>query len=143
MAKDFKFQYSLKYAILNSTEDYSLETILAKKSNFNIKICNNLGLWFSKLKLAQDIFGYFRIYRKTIPPANKFVIQARGSKQLNISQKHKNMAQNLFPNECKGIIQFGCQGKNKNLVSRKQSLRVTQNIYSPNQFYLTFRHDNF
>ena len=37
---------------------------------------------------------------------NKFPIQAKGSKQQNMEQKQKNMAQNLFPNECKAIIQL-------------------------------------
>ena len=31
-----------------------------------------------------------------------------------------------------------CSGKNKNLGSRKQSLRVMQSIQLPNKFYLTF-----
>ena len=32
--------------------------------------------------------------------------------------------------------------KNKNLGSQKLSLRVMQNMYSPNRFYITFPHDN-
>ena len=34
----------------------------------------------------------------------------------------------------------GSVGKNKNLGSQKLSLRVMQNMYSPNRFYITFRH---
>ena len=40
---------------LSVTEDYSFEIILAYKSNFNIKICKNLGLRFLKLKLAYHL----------------------------------------------------------------------------------------
>ena len=46
---------------------------------------------------------YFRIHRKTVLPANKFAIQARGSKHQNMAKKQKNMPQTLFPNECKAI----------------------------------------
>ena len=37
---------------------------------------------------------------------SKFAIQARGSKRQNVAQKQKNMAQNLFSNECKALIYF-------------------------------------
>ena len=41
---------------------------------------------------------------KTTLPANKFTIQARGSKLQNIAWKQKNTAYNLFPKESKAII---------------------------------------
>ena len=50
------------------------------------------------------------------------------------------MASSLFPNECKA---YGLKCKNKSLGPRKLSLRVMQNIYSPNRLYLTFPHDNY
>ena len=53
------------------------------------------------LARMNDIFEF--IEKRT--SANKFAIQARGSKRQNMSQKQKNMAQNLFPNECKAVIQ--------------------------------------
>ena len=48
----FKYRFNMHNTELNLIEDYSLETILAKKLNFNIKIGKNMWLRFSKLKLA-------------------------------------------------------------------------------------------
>ena len=61
---------------------------------------------------------YFRICQKTKRLANKFAVPARGFKRQG-----KNN---------------GRLGRNKNLGSRKPSLRVKQNIYSPNRLYITF-----
>ena len=44
---------------------------------------------FLPFTLSPYFIRYFPIYQKTIIPANKFVIQLRGFKQLKISQKHK------------------------------------------------------
>ena len=59
-----------------------------------------------------------------------------------MAQKQNNMAQNLFPNECKATIQLAeVKGKNESLGRRRESLRVMQNTYSPIRFYLTFPSD--
>ena len=71
-----------------------------------IEILKNLGLRFSLLKLAYYLSSrvIFLNLLKTTLPANKFTIQARGSKLQNMAWKQKNTAYNLFPKESKAII---------------------------------------
>ena len=65
---------------------------------------------------------YFRIYQKAILFMIKFAVQA-----IRFKRQGKNN---------------GSVVKNKNLGSQKLSLRVMQNMYSPNRFYITFPHDD-
>ena len=64
---------------LNLIEDYSLETILAKKLNFNIKICKKYVIEIFKVKTGLLPENILEFIEKPLP-ANKSVIQARGSK---------------------------------------------------------------
>ena len=53
---------------------------------------------------------------------SKFAIQARGSKQQNMAQNQKNIAQNPFPNECEAIIYLvGIKVKIKTQVPENSS----------------------
>ena len=96
MVKDFSMviflNKGLKYTTLSLAEGYSLETILTKKCNCNIKICKmskpeNICEWdFKNLNWLTTWAHewYFRIYQKPVLPANKFAIQVRRSKQQNL-----------------------------------------------------------
>ena len=62
---------------------------------------------------------------------NKFAVQARASKQQNMTWKQKNMAQNLFPNECNAIIQFvdfkGALSGQRQFLANGSPLKRTKN----------------
>ena len=112
----------------NST---SLSLFWPKSSNLISKSSKYWNLEI--LKFVTDIFkvkiGFslstwivFSNLSKTILLVNKFAVQAIGCK----GQGKNN----------------GSVCKNNNLGSRKLSLRVMQNMYSPNRFYVTFPHDD-
>ena len=75
-----------------------------------------------KIGFSLSTWIVFSNLSKTILLVNKFAVQAIGCK---VQGKNN-----------------GSVGKNNNLGSRKLSLRVMQNMYSPNRFYITFPHDN-
>ena len=91
-------------------------------------------------ELKSDIF---EIYRKSILPVNKPAIQVRGPTDKRWHRNRKSRHIIIFPNACKAIIYLWTLRPKKHVGSRKHSLRVTQNIYLPNRFYLTFPNDNF
>ena len=85
-------------------------------------------------ELKSDIF---EIYRKSILPVNKPAIQVRGPTDKRWHRNRKSRHIIIFPNTCKAIIYLWTLRPKKHVGSRKHSLRVTQNIYLPNRFYLT------
>ena len=53
------------------------------------------------------------------------------------------MTKDLSPDECKAIIYLvNVQTRMEIFGFRKPSLRVMENIYAPNRFYLTFPNDD-
>ena len=82
-----------------------------------------MWLRVSKLKLFSHLSTW--IIFSNLSKKHKFAVQARGFKQT----RQRIMAKISV-------------GKNKNLGSRRLSLRVMQKMYSPNRFHTTFRHGN-
>ena len=86
------------------------------------------------------LFIRSRIFSNFVLPSQ---FKPEDPNNLILHRNRKTWHRIFFPNECKTIIwHVDVKAKNKNVGSRKQSLRIKQNLYSPNRFYFIFQHDD-